>query len=37
MNWDGKDDSYNPVSSGIYFIRIKTENESHTHKMLMMK
>lgn len=37
INWDGRDNSYNPVSSGIYFIRIKTGTESQTHKMLMMK
>lgn len=37
INWDGRDNSHNPVSSGIYFIRINTGNESHTHKMLMMK
>lgn len=37
INWDGRDNSHNPVSSGIYFIRINTGTESHTHKMLMMK
>lgn len=37
INWDGRDNSHNPVSSGIYFIRINTGSESHSHKMLMMK
>jgi hypothetical protein len=37
INCDGRDNSYNPVSSGIYFIRINTGTESHTQKMLMMK
>jgi hypothetical protein len=37
ISWDCKDNSFNPVSSGIYFIRINTGTESHTHKMLMMK
>lgn len=37
IKWDGRDSANNPVSSGIYFIRINTESESHTHKMLMLK
>ncbi len=37
INWDGRDNSQNPVSSGIYFIRINTGDKSQTHKMLMMK
>jgi len=35
--WDGRDNCSNPVSSGIYFVRINTGTESHTHKMLLMK
>ncbi len=37
ITWDGRDNASRPVSSGIYFIRINTGNESHTHKILMMK
>lgn len=37
IHWNGMDNSDNPVSSGIYFIVINTESESHTHKMLMLK
>lgn len=36
--WDGKDDYYNPVSSGIYFYKIKTDKyESTYRKMLLLK
>lgn len=37
LDWNGKDKSNSPVSSGIYFVRIKTNDDSHTHKMIMMK
>ncbi|MFA6726242.1 MAG: class II glutamine amidotransferase [Syntrophomonadaceae bacterium] len=37
IKWDGRDNANSPVSSGIYFIRINTGTESHTHKMLMIK
>ena len=37
IQWDGRDNTNSPVSSGIYFIRINTGSESHTHKALMMK
>lgn len=37
LDWNGRDKSNGPVSSGIYFVRIKTNDDSHTHKMIMMK
>lgn len=37
LKWDGRDNANSPVSSGIYFVRINTGAESHTHKILMMK
>jgi hypothetical protein len=37
IQWDGRDNVNILVSSGIYFIRINTGTESHTHKILMMK
>lgn len=39
VRWDGKDNNNKGVSSGIYFIRINinTGQESHTHKILMLK
>ena len=35
--WDGKDDSGNPVSSGIYLINLKSGEHTSTGRMLMMK
>ena len=35
--WDGKDDHLNEVSSGVYFYRIETEENSETRKMLLLK
>ncbi len=37
LDWNGIDKSNCSVSSGIYFFRIKTNDDSHTHKMIMMK
>lgn len=37
LDWNGRDKSNGPVSSGIYFVRIKTNDDSHIHKMIMMK
>ena len=37
IKWDGRDNANRPVSSGIYFIRINTESDSYTHKMLLLK
>jgi hypothetical protein len=35
--WDGKDDSGQKVSSGIYFYRFKAGDNSETKKMIMLK
>ncbi len=35
--WDGKDDNNKPVSSGIYFYKLKSRNYEKTKKMLLMK
>ena len=35
--WEGKDNNDKPVSSGIYFYKLKTNNKELTRKMLMMK
>ncbi len=35
--WDGRNDSGNQVSSGIYFIRLKTGNFSATRKIILMR
>ena len=35
--WDGKDDNNKPVSSGIYFYKLKSDNYEKTKKMLLMK
>lgn len=35
--WNGKDDANNPVSTGIYFYRIKAEKFTATRKMLLLK
>ena len=35
--WDGRDDSGNPVSSGIYLINLKSGEHISTGRMLMMK
>jgi hypothetical protein len=35
--WTGLDNSGNRVSSGVYFYRIQTQNESLVNKMLLMK
>jgi len=37
VEWDGCDESHNPVASGIYFYRLKTEITSLTRKMLLLK
>lgn len=37
MLWNGKDNSNNPVSSGIYFYKLKSAGNESTHKMLLMK
>ncbi|MDO9577683.1 MAG: DNRLRE domain-containing protein [Candidatus Cloacimonadales bacterium] len=35
--WNGRDESNNPVTSGIYFYRIKTDNSIRTNKMLLLR
>nr|MBC8525872.1 carboxypeptidase regulatory-like domain-containing protein [Candidatus Cloacimonadota bacterium] len=35
--WNGKDESGNPVSSGIYFYRLEANNRSFIKKMLLMR
>ena len=35
--WDGTDQTNKPVSSGIYFYKLKTDDYSKTKKMILMK
>jgi len=35
--WDGKDENNQPVSSGIYFYRLKTNNEEIHKRMILLK
>ena len=35
--WDGKDNQGNPVSSGIYLYKLKSEDFEETKKMIMIK
>ncbi len=37
MQWDGKDDLGQPVSSGVYLYSLKTSRHSATKKLLMLK
>jgi len=37
IQWNGSDDNNRPVSSGIYFYRIKIDNHQTIGKMLLMK
>ncbi len=37
VNWDGTDESDSPVSSGIYFYRLKTDTHVFTNKMVLVK
>lgn len=37
ISWDGKNDKSIPVSSGIYYYRIKAGNYIKTNKMILMK
>lgn len=37
VNWDGKDNFGNSVSSGLYFYKLKAGNFSDTKKMILMK
>ena len=35
--WTGRDHKQQPVPSGIYFYRLKTNSQNHTRKMIMIK
>jgi len=35
--WDGRDDNGKPVSSGIYFYKLKTNNYEKTRRMILIK
>lgn len=37
IQWDGKDKNNKPVSSGVYFSRIKTNDFTESKKMLLLK
>ncbi|MBU4486848.1 MAG: M6 family metalloprotease domain-containing protein [Candidatus Delongbacteria bacterium] len=37
VSWDGKDNSGNSLSSGVYYINLMTGKENFTHKSLMIK
>jgi hypothetical protein len=37
ITWDGRDDSGDEVSSGVYFYRLKTEEQVQTKKLIYLK
>ncbi|NQT64562.1 MAG: T9SS type A sorting domain-containing protein [FCB group bacterium] len=37
MVWDGKDNNEKSVSSGLYFYKLSTKNETLMKKMMMLK
>jgi hypothetical protein len=37
VSWDGRDDNYNPASSGVYFYRIVANDFVNTKKMTLLK
>ena len=37
ITWDGRSDAGNPVSSGVYFYKLVTNNFMETKKMILLK
>lgn len=37
IQWDGKDNANNTVSSGLYFVKVDSGKNSQIHKMLLLK
>jgi flagellar hook assembly protein FlgD len=37
VKWEGRNESFNPVPSGIYFIRVDVEGNSQTGKIILLK
>lgn len=37
VSWNGKDENHRPVATGIYFIRLSTENKTATKKMVVVR
>ena len=37
VEWDGRDGSGNAVASGVYFYRLRTENQSRARRMVLLK
>ena len=37
ISWDGLDEAGNPLSSGVYFMRLQALNRVETRKMMLMK
>jgi len=37
LSWDGRNDSGQPVSSGLYVVRVETADQSRTQKMVLLK
>jgi flagellar hook assembly protein FlgD len=35
-SWDGKDGRGNPVSSGVYFVRMQADGRERVHKLTML-
>lgn len=37
ITWDGRNDAYNPVASGVYFVKMKAGDFNQTRKMILLK